>query len=135
MSTVLDKGVHRTYSESSLCRRYQLEETTKIYLELKKRFNRNLLEKRLIFLKPDDLVVEIGSGLGNFAVQCKSKGFKYVAFQPSLSLQQVLKEKNIDVRAAFVPPIPLKSNICDLVYGSFFLEHLPTHLHSSNLVL
>jgi SAM-dependent methyltransferase len=114
---------------------YQLEKTSTLYLKIKEKFSRNLFDKLFKFLKRGSVIAEIGPGLGHFAIECKSRGFDYVGFEPSTALRKKLKKNEINVVDAFVPPIPLDDKSCDLVYGSMILEHLPTYVDASNLAL
>jgi len=105
-----------------------LEQTTGAYLTIKKRYTRCMFDYLLTFIKEDSgLIAEIGPGLGHFALECKKRGFDYIGFEPSQELRDALLKKNINVIDAYVPPIPLEPNSCDLIYASMILEHLPTY--------
>jgi len=114
---------------------YQLEKTSNIYLKVKEKFSKDLLDKLFTFLKKGDVVAEVGPGLGHFALECNSRDLKYIGFEPSFSLRKELKKKGIEAVDAFIPPIPLEDKSCDLVYASMILEHLSSHVEASNLAV
>ncbi|MDA3917536.1 MAG: class I SAM-dependent methyltransferase [Deltaproteobacteria bacterium] len=114
---------------------YQLEKTSKFYLKNKTKFSKDLFSKIFTFLRKDDIIVEIGPGLGHFAKETRIHGLEYIGFEPSKVLREKLQKNNINVRDEFIPPIPLENDCCDLVYASMILEHLPTHTKASEFSL
>ena len=111
-----------------------LEKTSGMYLKIKSRYSKNMLNYLTSFQKKKTFI-EIGPGLGHFAMECINRKISYIGFEPSKILQKKLQQKNINVIDAFVPPIPLKDKSCDLVYASMILEHFPSYIEASNFAL
>jgi len=114
--------------------KYQLDQSTDTYHKVKARFCKKLLDELLPSLNAGDMVVEIGPGQGHFALACQAKRMGYIGLEPSKVFREELREKGINVKAAWVPPIPMEDESCDLVYACTVLEHFPTYVEVSHFV-
>lgn len=113
---------------------YQLEQTTQTYNKVKVRFSRQILDKLQKYLTEDAYVVEVGPGAGHFALECINRGYSYSAIESSEPLQEMLRQKGIDVIDATVPPVPLGDNSVHLMFASMVLEHMPDYTNAIGFV-
>jgi SAM-dependent methyltransferase len=66
-------------------------------------------------------IVEIGPGWGALARSCRDRGLDYTAIDANMRILHGLgRVKSI---CSFVPPIPLRDGVCDVVIASHVLEH------------
>ncbi len=70
-------------------------------------------------------ILEIGPGRGTFGLAAVASGWKYRAVDASSVLAASLRQKGLEVIEAFVPPIPVASESCDVVHADQVLEHMP----------
>lgn len=110
---------------------YQMEQPSKFYFKIKKKFNKDLLDMLMSSTKGGNTIVEIGPGQGGFALECKSRNIDYTGIEPSASLRSELTKMEINVIDALVPPIPVRNEFCDIVLASTMLEHLPSHIEAT----
>lgn len=108
-----------------------LGETSGMYLRIKNKYSKDMLKHIMSFSKKGKVIMEVGPGLGHFALECVNAGLDYIGFEPNKYLREELLKKIINVIDAFVPPIPLEEKSCDIVYASMILEHLPTYNEAS----
>lgn len=66
-------------------------------------------------------VIEIGPGRGPFASVCHQHGLRYTAVDANPGLLQRLPAS--DGVCSFVPPIPLRDGVADVVVANHVLEH------------
>ena len=70
-------------------------------------------------------IVEIGPGIGHFAVHCKAHGIEYEAIEPNLSQAEFVESLGFKVHRVPVPPIPLPEDYCDVLFAAQVIEHMP----------
>ena len=85
------------------------------------RFRLSLLHKHRN--APGD-IVEIGPGTGGFAKSAISSGWSYRGFDASEVLANELRSGGLKVTQAWVPPMPIDDQSCDVVYADQVLEHM-----------
>jgi len=93
------------------------------------RAHRNRRERRLFkFLSPslveNAVILEIGSGRGEFAEIVRDRGFRYVGVEPSTEMRDSLVTRGFEILSEPVPPIRLEDQSVDCVYSSALIEHL-----------
>ncbi|MGM0488574.1 MAG: class I SAM-dependent methyltransferase [Planctomycetota bacterium] len=89
------------------------------------RENRKLLEFVLRLASASPRIVEVGPGIGHFAMQCKTHGIEYEAIEPNHGRADFVQSLGHHVHRAPVPPIPLPENHCDILFASQVIEHMP----------
>jgi SAM-dependent methyltransferase len=70
---------------------------------------------------PLSKVVEIGPGWGALAKECDIRGLQYAAIDTNLRVLSHLGTRL--TICSLVPPIPLRTGVCDVVVASHVLEH------------
>ena len=73
---------------------------------------------------PGGTLYEIGPGHGTLAEQAVEAGWQYTAIEASPLLQEVLKNKGLNVIPAWTPPMPMADATADVVYADQVLEHM-----------
>lgn len=79
-------------------------------------------------------ILEIGPGIGHFALHCQTRGVPYEAIEPNVHQAQYVESLGFDVHRARVPPIPLPDNYCDVLFASQVIEHMPHQQAAVELV-
>ena len=72
---------------------------------------------------PGDML-EIGPGTGTLADAAIASGWRYRCVDASPALVGPLRERGLEVIEAWVPPIPVDDESCDVVYADQVLEHM-----------
>lgn len=86
---------------------------------------RNGLVLKFIPQKENIKILEIGSGHGSFAKECKKRSnIQYFGIEPEEKLYHQLKEQGFEIKQCFVPPIPFDKESFDVVAHFHVLEHL-----------
>lgn len=80
-------------------------------------------------------ILEIGSGRGEFAHECRSRDFIFLGIEPSQNLFQNLTKSGFEIINQAVPPIPTESELFDLVHSKHFVEHLSNYPEVMNFFL
>jgi len=79
-----------------------------------------------ILPKTANSVLEIGSGNGFFAYQCKRHGLKYKGYEPNNKMFQILQKQNFAMENTSIPPVTEPNNAFDGVLMLQVIEHMPT---------
>jgi SAM-dependent methyltransferase len=79
------------------------------------------------FSKQGDAVLEIGPGEGRVADQLRAASYKYCAYEASPDLAMDLKNKGIEVRESYAPPLLEPDSSQQVVVATHVLEHMPNH--------
>ena len=78
--------------------------------------------------------LEFGPGRGHFAREVSSSGWEYRAVDGSSAVVRLLREENIEVIQAFVPPVPKEAGEgYDLVLMEHFIEHMDSPVSAREL--
>lgn len=83
-----------------------------------------VLQKTAALVSPLAKVAEIGPGWGAIARVCSERGVLHVGIDANLAIL-----RNIELTrrvCAFVPPLPLRTNMFDVVIASHIFEHCST---------
>jgi len=88
------------------------------------REDRKLLEL-VLGLHPCPRLVEVGPGIGHFAVACQLRGIDYEAVEPNETQARYIESLGFRVHRALTPPLPLPDEHCDVFYASQVIEHMP----------
>jgi SAM-dependent methyltransferase len=107
--------------------RYKLPPITKLGEHRERTWQANLFEGLFPHLDRGISILEIGSGRGEFADECKQRGYKYTGIEPSEELSQLLIKKGFNILKSRVPPINLSNNAYDFIYSMDLVEHLPSY--------
>lgn len=83
--------------------------------------------------KPQALVLEIGPGIGIFAEACTRMKYSYVAIEFNKGLVRELAVK-YQLVCGFVPPLPIKNEIVDVIVADQVVEHMPTFREALGLL-
>lgn len=86
-------------------------------------------------LPPKPRILDVGCGSGQFAHAVKRIDAVYDAIEASDVLRKKMHEQGFDVTPEIVPPIERESGTYDLVYGSMFIENLPTMDEAGNFAV
>ncbi|MDJ0795276.1 MAG: class I SAM-dependent methyltransferase [Calothrix sp. MO_167.B12] len=114
---------------------YNLKPVTKAGKRKKESIQNDLFTFLIPKLSQFANVLEVGSGQGAFANECRSRQFSYVGIEPSKELSQQLRKDGFNIVSEAVPPIPLKSETFDLVHSDQFVEHLRDYSEVMNFFL
>ena len=106
---------------------YSLPSATKFGQLRKASREKALIEYIGRHLKQDAVILEIGSGRGEFAEVVKKWGYRYVGIEPANNFRQDLRERGFEIIGEPIPKINLKSESVDLVYSSAVIEHLENY--------
>ena len=79
-------------------------------------------------------IVEIGPGDGYFGEICLQTGFRYTAVEASPEVANQLRERGMDFRSSFVPPIPMETGSADACCLFHVLEHMVDATHVDRLI-
>lgn len=85
---------------------------------------RKLAELVGMYAEESPHILEIGPGDGYFGEECVQAGFRYTSIDGSPAVAKQIQEKGLDVRAAFVPPIPMDKQNADVCCLFHVLEHM-----------
>lgn len=107
--------------------RYTYHPVTSWGQKRKERNLRSLLDAILPELKDGSRIVEIGPGRGELARILVSRGFDYVAVEPSEALYAELEAVGVTVIQAEVPPLPVDDQSCDVVISFDVFEHFRSY--------
>lgn len=107
--------------------RYKFSTVTKSGERRKREFQRNILTYLVPTLAPESRVLEIGSGRGEFALECIEAQYDYVGVEPSDELYEGLRAQNIQVVNSVVPPIDFPDASFDLVHSMDLVEHFDSY--------
>lgn len=114
---------------------YRTDLLTDRYDRVKTRHSIKMLELLRSFVPQNSRILELGPGHGHFARAARDAGFEYDGIEPSNFFRQRLLASGIDVSDDVVPPIARSDSVYDLVYGSMFIENLPTSREAGNFAL
>lgn len=106
---------------------YTLRNATK--WGLKNRFKREsaILKYATSDIKKGAMILEIGSGRGDFAKVVKAHGFRYLGIEPSVSMRKNLIKRGLEIIGDPIPPINLGDESVDLVYSNAVIEHFENY--------
>jgi SAM-dependent methyltransferase len=107
-------------------RNYRTDPLTERYDRVKKKHSAEMLELLSPLLADQARILEVGPGHGHFAKAALNAGFQYDGIEPSDFFRKALVENGIETTAEVVPPIARGDQEFDLVYGSMFIENLPS---------
>lgn len=112
-------GDEKQYADS-----YTLQSLTKFGKKKKHYWQAHLFKGFFPKLNSGTKILEIGSGRGEFAYECKSRNYDYTGIEPSDTLATALIENGYKIVKDKVPPINFPENSFDLVYSMDLVEHL-----------
>jgi len=75
-------------------------------------------------ITPNQSVLEIGPGRGDFADICFERGIEYSAIEANQQMAESLKNRGADVVRAIVPPLPALDKTFDVVVMMNVMEHM-----------
>ena len=105
---------------------YRTDPLTDRYDLVKTRHSDDMLKLLSDYLPASARVLEIGPGHGHFAQAARDAGLDYEGIEPSDFFREQLLANGFSVSDDVVPPIASQDSAYDLVYGSMFIENLPT---------
>lgn len=103
---------------------YQMDKVKSLGEKKKKKLIKTLFDQFFKHLNASSLILEIGTGRGEFAEESIQRGYNYIGIEPSESLYTDLITKNFQVINSRVPPLKFPDDHFDLVYSFDVLEHL-----------
>ena len=71
-----------------------------------------------------ETVVEIGPGHGLLGQFVHANDLIYIGVEANFRIAQALAKQTLAICQSFTPPLPLKSNVADVVFASHVLEHM-----------
>lgn len=107
--------------------KYTFSSITELGKHRKSTFQKNLFDRFLPRLNDDATVLEVGSGRGEFAEECKRRGYEYVGIEPSAILAELLTDRGFKIINEKVPPLQILDRSFDLIHSMDVLEHLSSY--------
>ncbi len=112
----------------------KMRRVTRFGLLFNRHLNTNIIEMLSEYVERSSKILEIGSGMGYFAKSSRNAGYEYFGIEPNMKICQLLRNEEFNIQCCFVPPIPFKGDLFDLVYCSHVLEHMPDQFKAYDLV-
>jgi cyclopropane fatty-acyl-phospholipid synthase-like methyltransferase len=113
--------------ERSYVEKYTFSGITRLGQYRKRSLQAHLFDAFLPKLQQGETILEIGCGRGEFAAECRRRGYEYTGIEPSASLAQSLAERGYHVIKQEVPKINVSDNKFDLIHSMDLVEHLLTY--------
>jgi SAM-dependent methyltransferase len=110
--------------------RYSYHDTTKWGNKLKVSYQKSLFSRFLPSLAKGALIIEIGTGRGEFAQETIRRGYDYIGVEPSTGLREHLVSQGYKILSQAIPKIELPDNSVDLVHSADVIEHLPSYFEA-----
>lgn len=103
--------------------KYTLHTLTEFGIKRKQNWQVHLFRGFFPPLSSNAKILEVGSGRGEFAQECRNRDYNYTGIEPSDSLSELLIEKGYNIVKDRVPPINFPDNSFDLVSSMDLVEH------------